>query len=246
MHQYGACAHWLDARHALLVPRCNNTQGNTSPTAIVLQQSILSRWNEAGTCRLHRFLSTLSVAGVDLHSSNSVSDDRDAEPESTCVEYRLQNAVVSRKTADIQHLDAPAVQPALKVLAGRLERTVTVVGVSRPLVQNQQKPPGVESCSELRAIRARDTMRRPAAEVDAVCRVPVARGDDGGKPWHPCVDDRNDGVPSGHGQSAARAEVILDVDNEQGRLWTEGFLAHDDRVSIRLRRRSNSSRLTPM
>ncbi len=56
-------------------------------------------------------------------------------------------------------------------------------------------------------------------EADVVHRMPVPGGDDqgAGPPGlgHLSVDARDQGVTAGHGQGAARAEVILHVDHQQ-------------------------------
>ena len=45
--------------------------------------------------------------------------------------------------------------------------------------------------------------------------VPVLREEDVVKEWRDSMDDGNDSVALGHGQRAARAEVVLDVNSEE-------------------------------
>ncbi len=105
--------------------------------------------------------------------------------------------------------------------------------------------PRFKSFPEPCADRPGNAVGRPFLEMRARCRMPVTRSDDRSKPGHPGIDGGDDGIASGDSESAAGAEVILDIDDEQRRLQPEIPVAHDDLSSISLRRRSNSSRLTP-
>src|SRR5207248_2345866 len=57
--------------------------------------------------------------------------------------------------------------------------------------------------------------RMGAGEGDVIARMPVLRQHDVGKARGEAVDDRNDPVALGHGERAARHEVVLHVDDDQ-------------------------------
>ncbi len=103
--------------------------------------------------------------------------------------------------------------------AADLEGRVALVVGRLPRVEDHVDLRPVEAGVELGAGRPLDAVRRPRAalaiERPMVGRMPVARGHDerglGGQLGH----ERDDLVAALHGQRAAGAEVVLEVDDEQ-------------------------------
>ena len=75
-----------------------------------------------------------------------------------------------------------------------------------------------------------------------VARVPILREDDVGEPGGQPVDKRNDLIGARHLQRAARAEVILNIDDEQNFVFVHGSKAELRNAAV-FRRRAAARRI---
>src|SRR5262249_59984214 len=133
--------------------------------------------------------------------------------------------IVGRDTDDVDRVHAPHAQPRGEADAARVPLEPRVRRRVITLREDRFDPVGVEGGVEVLARRTSDTVRRP--RVDVVGRVAeVVAGVDvvvlGGHHVIPAVrlgqhlrDGRRDTGPAGRRERAARAEVVLYVDDDQ-------------------------------
>ncbi len=159
----------------------------------------------------------LAVARLHLDWAGRVEVDDHVEPGALGVERRRLHAVVECEATDVHRVDVMRTQQLLEV--GVLEPGVAL-GVPRAAgVDDVGDPVTVKRGVQLGAGGVADAVHRPGPALlrkrSVIRRVPVARGDDIARLAGEPVDRLDHRVAVGNGERAAKAEVVLNVDDDQ-------------------------------
>jgi len=186
-----------------------------------------------GAMHAHFLDRHVRIPGFQIDPANRVAKHADGETASQPVERRRPHTVVRREATDVQFVHIELVQGRLEVPAAigeRLEGRIRILFRIHSLREDDRSPRHLQVRMESGAFRPLDAMRRPRAakflEVLRLPWMPVPREEDGQMaafeerdgPVHP----RDDCVPIRHTERPTRAEVVLNVDDEQSRLWSHG------------------------
>src|SRR5215472_12312237 len=164
------------------------------------------------------------ISGLQINGSHRVGNRKYLKAFLQGVQYRSLYAVVGGKSGNIDRIDAFSLQDlvqALAVLVYRWKPFKSVPVWRIPLADYQVNARPVEGGMQIGSRATLDAMRRPDSalffERYMIRRVPVSGGRDEierrGKP----IDHFDDLVAVRDGQSAARAEIILNIDqNKRG------------------------------
>lgn len=177
---------------------------------------------------------------LQIHASASSDVNIHGEAFLKCIQHGKLHAVVGGDARDGEMCDALLLQPLAHARAGAMtivkEAAVTVDARIHALLEHTMDMLDIECRSELSAVSVLHAVHGPEGlgeaielsllegfsawvvrgEAAVIHRVPVLRGDDEIELRHEVIDDWEDLVTSGHGQSTAGHEVVLDVDEEEG------------------------------
>src|SRR2546427_7049254 len=168
----------------------------------------------------------LRVTRLQVDPTNRIAEHSDRQAPSESVERRRPHAVVRRQSANEQLIALELVQCGLQipsVVRECLEPGVGVLLRIHPFREDERRFRENEVRMEPRALRPLDAMRRPCAakflEVLRLPRMPISREED----WQAAafeegnrlVDARDDRIAVRHAEGPTRAEIVLDVDDQE-------------------------------
>jgi len=167
------------------------------------------------------------IAGLQIDTAHRVFEHDDFEALSQCIERRVLDTVVGSETANEQPRDAAIAQQLGKrntLGIDRLEGGVTVRVLLRTFGDNDRVLSKSKVVVKLGPVGALDTVWRPLPalriEMRRPRRGPAAgrnhRGSGTIKLGNQPVEHRNDLISAAHAQRAAWAEIVLQIDNDQG------------------------------
>ena len=159
----------------------------------------------------------LPVPRLDLHRADRVLENDHLEALPPRVQHRGPDAVVRGQAAHQEAVHATRAQPLGK--PGSVEGGVRLQVRVRALAEDLDQVGAVQRRVELGARGPGLAVGRPGAapgfERAVVGRVPVAARHGQGNPSGDCVHRGEDGIPSGHGERSAGAEVQLRIDDQK-------------------------------
>jgi hypothetical protein len=169
----------------------------------------------------HILESALSMVRFDVYSTSRIYDHMYLEAFPNGVERAFENAVVQRQAADPEPLDTclPESFSEVRTSKSRIAVLVEFVTLADDLRVWRKVEIRAESC----ALRALHTMWRPRAaalfETDVAGGMPVSRYINRNLAllclFNPTIQHRHDLIAFVHSKGAARAKVILHINDEQ-------------------------------
>ena len=181
----------------------------------------------------HFFNRYFRITGFEIDPANRVADNPDGKPTTQAIEGRRSNAIVRREAADEQLVHIELVQGRFEIppaIRECLKRRIRVLVRIHSFREDEGAFRHLKASMESSALRPLHAMRRPGApkflEVFRDARMPVPGEQDGQAAAFEERDGpihaRDNRIAVRHSERPTRAEVVLNVDDEERRLRSHG------------------------